>query len=413
MFRRFKIRIVAIVMTVSVALLVGMLCIIFSVSYKDMYQSNQEMLEHYINDYENIMRKWKQDFNKNNMEFDRNGKEHPNPMFELSTFYSVKYNEAGDIIEINNNGGTIYSEEEVTKLAEEILAENKDAGIYDSFSYAVKKNQDSTMVVFIDRTIENRNFSVLIKYTFVFAGITLVIIFCLSCFLADRMVKPLEENDRKQKQFISDAGHELKTPIAVVSTNLELLRRQNANNKWLNNIEYETEKMSALIKQLMELAKTESMLPKMEEVDFSHLVEGEILVFEEVAFEQGIMIDYDKVEPDIHIKGNAEQLKQLVAILIDNAIEHSSEKSDLKIELGINKNKAVLTVANRGNEIPKEIREHLFERFYRSDYSRSGENNHYGLGLAIAKATAETHKGSIKADYKDGYVIFEVQIPIK
>lgn len=111
--------------------------------------------------------------------------------------------------------------------------------------------------------------------------------------------------------------------------------------------------------------------------------------------------------------GNTEQLKQLVSILLDNAIEHSEEKNDIVVNLSTNKNKVYISVANKGEEIPKEQKEHLFERFYRVDYSRNSESNHYGLGLAIAKAIVDTHKGDIKVDYQNGYVVFEVQLFIK
>lgn len=418
MFKRSKAKIVAIIMAVSVVLIVGMLCVIYSISYKDMYRSHQEMLERYVENYED---RRGEDFPErepngmgslpdsppNDLPLDR-----PGMMFELSTFYSVKYDGDGKIAEIDNSGGVIYSEEEIASLAEGILQKRAPAGIYEEFSYVVHKNAEGCLVAFIDNTIETENFGIILKYTLLFGGITLVIIFGLSCFLADKVVKPLEQSAIKQKQFISDAGHELKTPIAVISTNLEMLGRQMGENKWLKNIEYETEKMSILIKQLMELARTENVQPQMTETDLSRLVEGELLVFESVAFEQGILLDYDGVEPEVKVKGNAEQLKQLTAIFIDNAIEHTKDKSAVLVSLKTQRNKALLCVANRGEEIPPKQRAHLFERFYRGDYSRNSENNHYGLGLAIAKAIVDTHKGSIRVNCENGYVIFEVQLPM-
>ena len=418
MFRRSKAKIVAIIMAVSVVLIVGMLGVIYIISYKDMYHSHQQMLERYVENYDDRQNEnhpellpdnigTLPDSPPNDVPLDR-----PDMMFELSTFYSVKYDENGKIAEIDNSGGAIYSEEEIVTLAEKILQKEDATGIYDDFSYVIHQNSEGCLVAFIDNTIETENFGIILKYTLLFGGITLVIIFFLSCILADKVVKPLEQNAIKQKQFISDAGHELKTPIAVVSTNLEMLSRQMGENKWLKNIEYETEKMSVLIKQLMELAKTENVQPQMDETDMSRLVEGELLVFESVAFEQGILLNYDGVEPEVKVKGNAEQLKQLTAILIDNAIEHTEDKSTVVISLKAQKNKVILSVANKGKEISPEQCSHLFERFYRGDYSRNSESNHYGLGLAIAKAIVETHKGSIYVNCKKGYVIFEVQLPI-
>ena len=412
MFKRSRAKIVAIIMAVSVTLIAGMLCIIYAISYKDMYHSHQEMLERYAGDYEGRPEGRLPDLGKLEELPKDILLERPDRRFELSTFYSVQYDTDGRVTDIDNNGGAIYSEAEIVAFAEKILDKKEYSGVYEEFSYIVKENEIGCLVAFIDNTIETENFMIILKYTLVFAGITLIIIFGLSCFLADKVVKPLEQNAIKQKQFISDAGHELKTPIAVISTNLEMLSRQIGENKWLDNIEHETGRMSALIKQLMELAKTESMTPLMEELDMSHLVEGEILPFESVAFEQGIFLDYEKVCGNIRLNGNTEQLKQLVSILVDNALEHSSEKTDVIIQLKEQKNKVILSVANKGKEIPEEQREHLFERFYRGDYSRNSESNHYGLGLAIARAIVETHKGSIRVKCDNGYVIFEVQLPV-
>lgn len=410
MFKRSKVKIVAVIMVFSFVLIAGMLGIIYTISYQDMHRSHQDMLARYIEDYnrpkEEMPNPGMHGFHK----MEPMGK--PELRFELSTFYSVWYDKNGTVRGVDNNGGAIYTEEEIAALAEKILEKGDSSGVYEEFSYVVKPTPEGSLVVFIDNTIETENFMTIIKYTLVFAGITLVVVFLLSCYFAGKIVRPLEQSALKQKQFISDAGHELKTPIAVLSTNLEMLHRQIGENKWLNNMEYETEKMSALVKQLMELAKTESVTPFMEVLDLSHLVEGEILPFESVAFEQGVLLNYEGIKPSLTLRGNAEQLKQLVSILTDNAIEHAMEAGEVIIRLEDKKNKAVLSVANKGEEIPMEQRAHLFERFYRGEYARNRESNHYGLGLAIAKAIAEGHKGNIKVDCENGYVIFEVQLPI-
>jgi len=136
---------------------------------------------------------------------------------------------------------------------------------------------------------------------------------------------------------------------------------------------------------------------------------GEILPFESVAFEKGIEIKYDLIEEDIKVKGNASQLGQLTSILVDNAIEHSSG-GDVEVRLTRNRGKAELKVINSGEEIPADKQKMLFERFYRVDDSRGAENNHYGLGLAIAKSIVDIHGGEISVKCEDGNVIFKVEI---
>lgn len=234
-------------------------------------------------------------------------------------------------------------------------------------------------------------------------------LFFLARYFAAKIVAPLEESYIRQKQFISDAGHELKTPVAVVNANLELLSREIGENQWLSNIQYENERMSALILQLLELARTENVVPQMEKIDFSCLVFGETLPFESVAYERGISLNSD-IADDIKLQGNSVQLRQLVSILIDNALRHSGRGSEVCVILKKERNHVLLSVVNEGEEIPPEQRKHLFERFYRTDASRAGEERHYGLGLAIAKAITLAHKGTIDVRCRDGKIEFIVKM---
>ena len=160
----------------------------------------------------------------------------------------------------------------------------------------------------------------------------MVLFFFLSVFLARKIVNPLEESYQKQKQFISDAGHELKTPVSVVSANAELLSREIGDNQWLQNIQYENERMGMLVGQLLDLARTENVTPQMEHIDFSRLVAGESLPFESVAFEKGLTLNTN-ITSNIGVIGNSTQLKQLVSILLDNAIRHSKDQGEVWLTL--------------------------------------------------------------------------------
>ena len=239
----------------------------------------------------------------------------------------------------------------------------------------------------------------------------LVFVFFCSLNLANRIVAPLEESYQKQKQFISDAGHELKTPIAVISANAEMLGRECGESKWLSNINFENERMAGLVSQLLELARTEQTMPVMDEVDFSQTVTGGILPFESVAFEHGLTLDCD-IEEGLRLSGNVGQLGQLVSILVDNAIFHAAPETAVTVSLKRERRSAVLSVANEGGEIPPEQREQIFERFYRRDRARSGGSGRYGLGLAIAKAIVLAHKGNISVTCKEGITKFSVSIPM-
>ena len=165
-----------------------------------------------------------------------------------------------------------------------------------------------------------------------------------------------------------------------------------------------------LVAQLLDLARTENVAPQMEQVDFSRLVAGEALPFESVAFEKGLVLN-SNIANGIGVVGNTTQLKQIVSILLDNAIRHSKGGGEVWLSLTKEHGIAKLSVINKGDEIPAEQREQIFERFYRVDTARNGEDKHYGLGLAIAKAIATSHKGYIKVGCFDGFVEFKVQIP--
>ena len=332
-------------------------------------------------------------------------------MFQLSTFYTVALSYNGEVIEIRNEPPTIHSDEDLEILAKNIAENNKIKGTENNLSfYKVDKN-GYILVTFMDNTVVNENAVTLFRYTLIFGGVALVVFFFLSKFLARKIVDPLEDGYKKQKQFISDAGHELKTPVSVVSANAELLGRELGENQWLKNIQYENERMGVLVTQLLDLARTENVTPQMELIDLSHLVSGEVLPFESVAYEKGLEIKTD-IANNINVMGNSTQLKQLVSILIDNAIKHTGEKSDVFCKLTKENNFAKISVINKGEEIPKEHREKLFERFYREDTVRNSESNQYGLGLAIAKAIAESHKGKIEILCYDGFVEFQLKIPL-
>lgn len=333
------------------------------------------------------------------------------PMFQLSTFYTVTVSYDGEVLEIKNEPPTIHTDDELETLAQSIIKDNKSSGTQDNLAFYKTDKGGYTLVTFMDNTILNESAVTLIQYTLIFGGAALVLFFFVSVFLARKIVHPLEESYQKQKQFISDAGHELKTPISIVSANAELLSREIGSSQWLQNIQYENERMGLLVGQLLDLARTENVTPQMEYIDFSRLVAGEALPFESVAFEKGLVLS-SNITRGIEIHGNSTQLRQIVSILLDNAIRHSKEQGEVYLSLTREHNFARLSVINRGDEIPAEQREQIFERFYRADTVRNGEDRHYGLGLAIAKAITTAHKGKIEVFCYNSLVEFQILLPV-
>lgn len=416
MFKKSQRRIVATIMSILVYLFLGTLAVIYASSYFEVANTNFDMLERHAQMYvltdhvqhdriDNLPPGWMEPL----PEKDHGGKPFNTPAFQLSTFYSVAVADNGQILATDIGDREVYDEATLEKYAADILKNGKIKGTKGSLVYLVAPKNGYTLVAFMDNTVIQESMTTLFRYTLVFGSIALVVIFFLSKYLAKRIVDPLEKSYLKQKQFISDAGHELKTPVSVVNANAEILQREIGENGWLANIQYENERMGKLVAQLLELARTEDVKPQMEHLDFSRLVDGGVLPFESVAFENGLLLN-TQIADGVTVMGNSSQLSQLVSILVDNAIQHGQDGKEILISLTQSRSTAVLSVINAGEPIPHEKMEQLFERFYRADEARTGKDNHYGLGLAIAKAIVEAHKGKIEVRCRNGLVEFRATV---
>ena len=407
MFKRSRWKIILSILAILLLLLAGTFCVIYLASYRDLTNENRALLEQYVRSY-TLEEKSDELYAQFNLAetgpFDM-------PRAELSTFYSVAVSKSNQVLNVDTANLEIMDEEGLTALALDIIESDKREGMEGNLLYLVEDKGGYMLVAFLDNTLMMESAGTLFYYTMIFGGVALVLLFFLSVFLANWIVTPLEERYKGQRQFISDAGHELKTPVAVIQTNLELLSQEMGESPWLSNIRYENDRMSELIAQLLELARTENVRVQMGTIDLSRLVYGEILPFETMAYERGLKLKVDVAE-NILVHGNDVQLKQLMTILVDNAIQHSSNGNEVCIQLKKEKAQACLCVINDGERIPPEQRKYLFDRFYRADTARTGDSHHYGLGLAIAKAIVTGHKGNIRVQCSGGKVTFIVTLPI-
>jgi len=271
------------------------------------------------------------------------------------------------------------------------------------WAYVIDPSSTGHMIVFIDVTAQQGILTNLI-YTFAIVGlIMLIVIFFLSRYFANRSITPVKEAFEKQKQFIADASHELKTPLAIINTNTDVLlanREDTIENqaKWLHYIKSETERMSGLTNDLLYLTQIDDSRSSMIHAKFnmSDAVENIILTMEAVIFEKNISLDYS-IEPQLMVHGNIEQIKQVILILLDNAVKYSRAKGSVNVTLKKQNNDVVLAVSNTGEGIAAEHLDRIFDRFYRTDASRARKHGGHGLGLAIAKSIVEQHKGEIYA----------------
>lgn len=273
-------------------------------------------------------------------------------------------------------------------------------------------------IVFLDITSRQGILTNLI-YTFLAAALIMfIIIFFISRFFANRSIKPIREAFEKQKRFIGDASHELKTPLAVINTNVDVLLSNgdetvNSQSKWLHYIKSEVERMTKLTNDLLYLAQMDYSDIKMIFTDFniSEVVENVLLTMEAVVFENNINLDYN-IEPNLKMHGNSEQLQQVTMILLDNALKYTNAEGNVGIILKKQHNSIFLSVTNTGEGIPEEHLNKIFDRFYRVDKSRARKSGGYGLGLAIAKAIVEQHGGKIYAkSILNESTTFTVELP--
>ena len=299
------------------------------------------------------------------------------------------------------------SDFDIENVAKIIIGKNKGISIGNLYSNNYSYNYtDNTVIVINTNTINKKLMLVLIESIIALIGFE-IIIYYISKMLTKRITKPANESFLKQKEFIADASHELKTPLAVIMASSDELKSDKKNAKYIDNIKYESERMNTLIKSLLDLSKLENgvSINSYKEENISKIIERVSLTFEGIAFEQDIKIKTN-IEDDIIFKCSKEEIEKLISIILDNAIKHSYKKSSVIVNVNKDKNNINIEIINFGDPIKSGDEEKIFERFYRADKSRNRDANRYGLGLAIAKNIVINHNGTIRANSKDGKTRF-------
>ena len=300
---------------------------------------------------------------------------------------------------ITTNMSDTYSADNIYYIANHLIESEIDKGFYLDMMYEITRDDLNTVVVLIDLSNELNFLVSLMRISLIIIGSSLLFVFLFSYYLSRWAIKPVKTAIENQQRFISDASHELKTPLTVISANAEVLESEIGESRWLSNIKSQTQIMSDLVFDLLDLAKMDETHEEMvfSEFDLSSVVLSKALEFECTAFESGKTFEQNITE-NVRYKGNEESIKHLVTILIDNAIKHSDENGIIRVTLNVTGNKRIFQVYNTGNGIKNSEKDKIFNRFYRSDESRSKVTGGYGLGLSIAKAIVDAHKGTISVD---------------
>ena len=328
---------------------------------------------------------------------------------QLSSYIVVKVDSDGKITDRQENDITI-DESDLEKCVEQTLQSDRLSGQIGEYSlmYVKRDSAEGYNISFAD----NSRIYTSLKNTVLLNAILFIgsmgIIFVISLVLSGFAVKPVKTAWEQQKQFVADASHELKTPLTVILANNNIMMSHGSSTvsdekQWLESTEEEAQHMKKLIDQMLFLAKSDAGETNLEmsDVDLSEIIEGASLNFEPVAFEKGVLIE-TQIDNGMILRGNALQLNQLAHILIDNAVKYSSPDSVIKIRLCKKGDSVEFSVNNRGNVIGEDELEHIFDRFYRAEKSRTTKG--YGLGLSIAQKIVQSMNGRLtaKSNEQDG-----------
>ncbi len=329
----------------------------------------------------------------------------PEAQYE-ARFFEADVSADGQIVRLDTSQIIAVDSDDAEEYIQKALASSKEKGFIGDFRFVkIDGEEDEGMkIIFLDcgRRLAAFHRFMLISILIGVAGC--IIVFLVFLFAAGRIIRPIAESYEKQKRFITDAGHEIKTPLTIIAANVDLLKEDIGENESIDDIADQTERLSELTKDLVFLSKMEEPDRQLVKVDFpvSDLVSETAASFAAVA--QAQKKDYQiNAQPSLTMNGAPEEIRRLTSILIENAMKYSPEGGSVKVDLEMLKKNIVLSVFNTTMEpMAQQDLSRLFERFYRTDASRNSETGGHGIGLSIAKAITENHGGKITASTSGG-----------
>lgn len=409
MIKKLRKKFILINMIFVTVVLLGVLIGICLSNYQKYLEDSRQALNHALSDGgENLKPK-----------VELGQKQGKRPM-NMGPVFVVSIDLDGTIQNINDTG-TRISSESAKEAVDAAQNTDKISGFLYSLQLRYEKQveNDEMKIAFVDCSREvNGMQNLILASVLIFLG-GMAAFFGISLFLSKWALTPVEKAWQQQRQFIADASHELKTPLTVILANLGILSSHREDTiahqeKWLENTKAEASRMKKLLDNLLFLARSDTaQTPAVfGEFELSSALWSCILPFESLAYEQDVSL-VENIAPDIKIIGDEGQMKQLFAILLDNACKYTKKKGEISVSLEKKQDKIQLEVANTGDVIPPEELEHIFERFYRADKSRARKEGGYGLGLSIAQTIIEQHHGKIRAaSNEEKGTVFTITLPL-
>ena len=324
-------------------------------------------------------------------------------------FFSVWLDDEKQIVNTNMDSVSTITEQDVEDYTDKVLKRGKERGWIGDYRYRIMDTENGTTVVFVNgNTYNNTSNRLLFTALLVLLG-SASLILILTIVVSKRAVRPVAESYEKQRQFITDANHELKTPLTLILSNLDIVESELGKNEWLDDIRSEGERMGLLINQLVTLSRMDESTDSVmrEEFNLSSAVADTVSEFESLAEERGHTLT-SSISPSVYYYGDESLIRRLTAILLDNAIKYCDAGGNIQLTL-ICRRHPVLTVENTYQDVDKLELNRLFDRFYRADKARTFSGS-FGIGLSIAQSIVKSHKGNIAAYRKSGIIGFRVEL---
>lgn len=334
-----------------------------------------------------------------------------------SRSFLVVLDKYGSEVSVDMRDTVSTSDSRALSYARKIYKSGKTRGFIHGYRYLSTKGSDETQttIIFVDCSGSLANFRAFLLISILVSLSGLLMVFILIFFFSRRIIRPVEESYKKQKRFITDAGHELKTPLAIIDADASVLEMETGKNEWISDLKKQTKRMADLTNDFLYLARMDEGSAKLVMMDFplSDIVTETSQSFRSRALLSSKTFEIH-AEPMINFFGDEKAIRQLMGILLDNAIKYSNDGGTIRVSLSRKNHKIILSVYNTADHIDKNELPRIFDRFYRSDASRNSESGGYGIGLSMALAIVKAHKGKIEAlsaDEKSITII--VTLPLK
>lgn len=332
------------------------------------------------------------------------GKDHFSAETPFETrYFTVTENSESEITDCDLERIAAVDEDTAEKYAQKISEGSAETGFLEVYRYRVVQEEDEIKYVFLDCQRELTNFRTVLVTTVSVSFLGLAAVFVLVVIFSRMVFRPVEESIQKQKRFITDASHELKTPLTIIDANTEVIEMESGESQWTKSTRKQIQRLSGLVQQLVTLSRLdeEKGLQDIADFNLSEAVSESLQLYETLARTKEKKL-ISEIEDNIFYVGDERSICQLVGILLDNAVKYSSDKAKISLTLKKKGKKIMLEVYNDAEDLPKGKLDVLFERFYRLDSSRNSETGGSGIGLSVARAIVQAHKGKIMAENKDG-----------